>query len=134
MPTYERIKEDPKQATAIAAFVWSRGVTGPLAKSEPGDAARGEKLVRDRGCLGCHAANIGDDLVGNNFAVLLTGAVLTETVFAWPGMGRAMVEAINQLDYPVVLGGVMMMAVVFVIVNLIVDLTYGLVDPRVRYG
>lgn len=73
-------------------------------------------------------------VVGNNFAVLLTGAVLTETVFAWPGMGRAMVEAINQLDYPVVLGGVMIMAVVFVIVNLIVDLTYGLVDPRVRYG
>ena len=73
-------------------------------------------------------------VVGNNFAVLLTGAVLTETVFAWPGMGRAMVEAINQLDYPVVLGGVMIMAVVFVIVNLIVDMTYGLVDPRVRYG
>ncbi|MEZ5338894.1 MAG: ABC transporter permease [bacterium] len=73
-------------------------------------------------------------VVGNNFAVLLTGAVLTETVFAWPGMGRAMVEAINQLDYPVVLGGVMIMAVVFVVVNLIVDLTYGLVDPRVRYG
>jgi peptide/nickel transport system permease protein len=73
-------------------------------------------------------------VIGNNFAVLLTGAVLTETVFAWPGLGRAMVEAINQLDYPVVLGGVMMMAVVFVLVNLLVDLTYGLIDPRVRYG
>lgn len=73
-------------------------------------------------------------VIGNNFAVLLTGAVLTETVFAWPGLGRAMVLAINQYDYPIVLGGVMLMAVVFVAVNLVVDLTYGLIDPRVRYG
>ncbi len=73
-------------------------------------------------------------VVGNNFAVLLTGAVLTETVFAWPGLGRAMVDAIHQYDYPVVLGGVMLMAGVFTFVNLLVDLTYGLIDPRVRYG
>ena len=73
-------------------------------------------------------------VIGNNFALLLTGAVLTETVFAWPGLGRAMVQAINQYDYPIVLGGVMLMALVFVIVNLVVDLTYGLIDPRVRYG
>jgi ABC-type dipeptide/oligopeptide/nickel transport system permease component len=73
-------------------------------------------------------------VVGNNFAVLLTGAVLTETVFAWPGLGRAMVDAIHQYDYPVVLGGVMLMASVFIVVNLVVDLTYGLIDPRVRYG
>lgn len=73
-------------------------------------------------------------VVGNNFAVLLTGAVLTETVFAWPGLGRAMVDAIHQYDYPVVLGGVMLMAGVFIAVNLIVDLTYGIIDPRVRYG
>jgi ABC-type dipeptide/oligopeptide/nickel transport system permease component len=71
-------------------------------------------------------------VIGNNFAVLLTGAVLTETVFSWPGLGRAMVEAISQYDYPLVLGGVMIMAGVFVLVNLIVDLTYGLIDPRVR--
>lgn len=72
-------------------------------------------------------------VIGNNFAVLLTGAVLTETVFAWPGLGRAMVDAINQYDYPVVMGGVLIMAVVFVIINLVVDLTYGVIDPRVRY-
>jgi peptide/nickel transport system permease protein len=73
-------------------------------------------------------------VVGNNFALLLTGAVLTETVFAWPGLGRAMVQAINQYDYPIVLGGVMLMATVFVVVNLVVDLTYALIDPRVRYS
>jgi peptide/nickel transport system permease protein len=71
-------------------------------------------------------------VIGNNFALLLTGAVLTETVFAWPGLGRAMVEAITQYDYPVVLGGVLLMAGVFVAVNLIVDFTYALIDPRVR--
>jgi len=71
-------------------------------------------------------------VIGNNFAVLLTGAVLTETIFSWPGLGRTMVEAISQYDYPIVLGGVIIMAGVFVIVNLIVDLTYGLIDPRVR--
>jgi peptide/nickel transport system permease protein len=73
-------------------------------------------------------------VIGNNFAVLLTGAVLTETVFAWPGLGRAMVDAINQYDYPVVMGGVLIMAGVFVLVNLVVDLVYGFIDPRVRYG
>jgi peptide/nickel transport system permease protein len=73
-------------------------------------------------------------VIGNNFALLLTGAVLTETVFAWPGLGRAMVDAINQYDYPVVMGGVLMMAGVFVLVNLVVDLVYGFIDPRVRYG
>lgn len=73
-------------------------------------------------------------VIGNNFALLLTGAVLTETVFAWPGLGRAMVQAINQYDYPIVLGGVMLMAAVFVVVNLAVDLTYALIDPRVRYS
>lgn len=73
-------------------------------------------------------------VIGNNFALLLTGAVLTETVFSWPGLGRAMVDAISQYDYPMVMGGVMLMAGVFVAINLLVDLTYGVIDPRVRYG
>lgn len=71
-------------------------------------------------------------VIGNNFAALLTGAVLTETVFSWPGLGKVMVEAISQYDYPVVMGGVIVMATVFVVVNLLVDITYGLIDPRVR--
>jgi dipeptide transport system permease protein len=73
-------------------------------------------------------------VIGVNFAQLLTGAVLTETVFSWPGLGRAMVDAILQYDYPIVMGGVLIMAGVFVTINLLVDLCYGLIDPRVRYA
>ena len=72
-------------------------------------------------------------VIGNMFALLLTGAVLTETVFSWPGMGRAMVDAIAQRDFPVILGGVTIFAFTFVLVNLIVDLLYAYIDPRVRY-
>jgi len=72
-------------------------------------------------------------VIGNMFALLLTGAVLTETVFSWPGMGRAMVDAIAQRDFPVILGGVTIFAFTFVVVNLIVDLLYASIDPRVRY-
>lgn len=72
-------------------------------------------------------------VIGNNFALLLTGAVLTETVFSWPGMGRLMVDAIIQRDFPVVMGGVLVMSVIFVVVNLVVDIFYAWVDPRIRY-
>lgn len=71
-------------------------------------------------------------VVGNSFAYLLVGAVLTESVFALPGLGRTIVESIVQRDRFVVTGGILFMAVVFVLVNLLVDLTYGLFDPRVR--
>jgi cytochrome c2 len=72
MPTYARIKESPKQAEQIAAFLWSAGVQGPLAKNEQGNAKNGERLVRDRGCLGCHSAKMGEDVIGNTFAAELT--------------------------------------------------------------
>lgn len=72
-------------------------------------------------------------VIGNMFALLLTGAVLTETVFSWPGLGRAMVDAITQRDFPVILGGVTLFAVTFVIVNLMVDIIYAWIDPRIRY-
>ena len=73
-------------------------------------------------------------VIGNMFALLLTGAVLTETVFSWPGLGRAMVDAITQRDFPVILGGVTIFAVTFVIVNLLVDVLYAAIDPRIRYN
>lgn len=69
---------------------------------------------------------------GLHFAALLGGAVATEVVFAWPGLGRAMWTAIAQRDLPVVEGGVLLLAGVFVVVNLLVDLSYALVDPRLR--
>jgi peptide/nickel transport system permease protein len=71
-------------------------------------------------------------LIGLDFGALLGGAVITETVFAWPGVGSLVVRAIGQKDFPVVVGCVTMLAVVFVAVNLLTDLLYGYLDPRVR--
>lgn len=69
---------------------------------------------------------------GLHFAALLGGAVATEVVFAWPGLGRAMWTAIEQRDLPVVEGGVLLLAALFVLVNLLVDLSYAALDPRLR--
>ncbi len=73
-------------------------------------------------------------VIGLNVGSLLGGAILTETIFAWPGVGRLVVDAIFARDYPVVQGVVLVIALVFVLVNLIVDLSYGYLDPRIRYG
>jgi peptide/nickel transport system permease protein len=71
-------------------------------------------------------------VVGLQAGLLLSGAVLTETIFSLPGLGRLMVESILNRDYPVVQAGAMFTATVFVLVNLLVDLSYGLLDPRIR--
>ncbi|MBP7732861.1 MAG: ABC transporter permease [Caldisericia bacterium] len=71
-------------------------------------------------------------VVGNNFASLMAGAIITEKVFNWPGIGTAMIVAIEQRDYPVVMGLTLFLAVIFVTVNLVVDLSYSFIDPRVR--
>ena len=71
-------------------------------------------------------------VIGTNLAGLLGGAVATETVFAWPGLGRAIYDAILVRDLPVVEGGVIFLALIFVFANLIVDIAYALIDPRVR--
>jgi len=73
-------------------------------------------------------------VAGINFAALLGGAVLTETIFNWPGMGRFAVTAVNNLDFPSVMGFTLLMAIVMVAANLIVDLLYSVLDPRVRLG
>jgi len=73
-------------------------------------------------------------VIGLQLGSLLGGAVLTETVFAWPGIGSYTIDAILKSDYPVVQGAVMLMAIIFVTVNLIVDLAYGLLDPRIKYS
>ena len=63
---------------------------------------------------------------------LLAGAILTETIFSWPGIGKWMVDSIFRRDYPVVQGGLLMIAVIVMIVNLTVDLLYGLINPKIR--
>ena len=65
---------------------------------------------------------------------LLTGTILTEAVFAWPGLGSLMIEALNRRDYPVVQGGVLFIALVYVTMTLLADLLYAWADPRIRYG
>lgn len=72
--------------------------------------------------------------VGLQFGALLAGAVLTETVFSWPGIGRFVVDAISARDYVALQGGVLAIALAFVLVNLVVDIVYAVIDPRVRVG
>jgi peptide/nickel transport system permease protein len=71
-------------------------------------------------------------IIGLQTGLLLSGAVLTETVFAWPGMGTWLVEAIENRNYPVLQGGILFLAVIFVLVNLVVDLSYAVINPRIR--
>jgi peptide/nickel transport system permease protein len=73
-------------------------------------------------------------IIGIQTGLLLSGAVLTETVFAWPGMGSWLRDAIFNSDYPVLQGGILFLAIVFVMVNLIVDISYALINPRIRYS
>jgi ABC-type dipeptide/oligopeptide/nickel transport system permease component len=72
-------------------------------------------------------------VIGLQFGSLLGGAVLTETVFAWPGIGRLIVDSIQARDYPMIQGVILVFGLIYVLVNLVVDLTYALVDPRIRY-
>ncbi len=72
-------------------------------------------------------------VVGIQFGAMLGGAVITETVFAWPGVGRLIVNAISQRDFPIIQGGVLMLAIIFTLVNLAVDLSYAFLNPRIRY-
>ncbi len=71
-------------------------------------------------------------IIGLQVGLLLSGAVLTETVFAWPGMGTWLVGAIENRDYPVLQGGILFVAIVFVLVNLVVDVSYAVINPRIR--
>ena len=71
-------------------------------------------------------------ILGLQFGAVLTGTVITETIFAWPGVGRLLVESINFRDYPLVQGCILLIAVTYVMVNLLTDLVYGLLDPRSR--
>jgi peptide/nickel transport system permease protein len=71
-------------------------------------------------------------IIGVYFATMLSGAFIVEVVFAWPGLGRAVVDAVLSRDFPVVQAGVLVIATLFVASNLVVDLSYGIIDPRIR--
>jgi len=72
-------------------------------------------------------------ILGLAFAGLLSGAVMTETVFDWPGIGTYLVKAASALDYPAIQGGTLLIAIIYIIMNLFVDILYGFLDPRVRH-
>src|SRR3546814_2208842 len=71
--------------------------------------------------------------IGLQIGVMLAGAILTETIFSWPGIGKWMVDSVFRRDYPVIQGGLLLIAGIIMIVNLIVDLLYGLINPRIRH-
>lgn len=72
-------------------------------------------------------------IVALQFGALLTGAIITETIFSWPGLGRLIIQAIRLRDYPLVQGGVLVIALTYVLLNLLADLVYSWLDPRIRY-
>lgn len=72
-------------------------------------------------------------IVGLQFGAVLTGTIITETIFAWPGIGRLLIQSINFRDYPLVQGCILFISVTYVAMNLLTDLTYGFLDPRIRY-
>ena len=72
-------------------------------------------------------------IVALQFGAVLTGAVITETIFAWPGIGRLLIQSIGFRDYPMVQGCILLIAVTYVTVNLVTDLLYGVLDPRIRF-
>jgi peptide/nickel transport system permease protein len=71
-------------------------------------------------------------IIGLQFGAVLTGTIITETIFAWPGVGRLLIQAINFRDYPLVQGCILFISVTYVMMNLLTDLTYGWLDPRIR--
>jgi dipeptide transport system permease protein len=73
-------------------------------------------------------------VIGLSVGGLLAGAVLTETIFSWPGVGKWLIESIGRRDYPALQGGIMLISSIVIVVNLLVDLTYGLINPRIRHA
>ena len=99
-------------------------------------AARARGLSRTRAVLRHAFRNSLIPIVtvlGLQVGAVLTGAVITETIFAWPGVGRLLIQSIGFRDYPLVQGCILLIAVTYVSVNLLTDLAYGLLDPRIRY-
>jgi peptide/nickel transport system permease protein len=72
-------------------------------------------------------------IIGLQFGAVLTGTIITETIFAWPGIGRLLIQAISFRDYPLVQGCILFISITYVAMNLLTDLSYGLLDPRIRY-
>ena len=73
-------------------------------------------------------------VIGLQVGTLMAGAVLTETIFSWPGVGKWLIESISRRDYPALQGGVMLVSTLVILVSLGVDVLYGVINPRIRHG
>jgi dipeptide transport system permease protein len=71
-------------------------------------------------------------VIGLTFGTLITGAVLTETIFSWPGIGKWLLKSVTSRDYPVIQGGILLIAALIVLVNMAVDIIYAIINPRIR--
>ena len=123
-------------ASAAALARMTRSAVLEIVRQDFVRSARAKGLD-ERAVVGRHvlknALNPIVTVLGIQVGTLLGGAILTETVFSWPGLGSMMVRAIQARDYPLVQGGVLLIATTFVLVNLVVDLMYAVFDPRIRY-
>jgi peptide/nickel transport system permease protein len=123
-------------ASAAALARMTRSAVLEIVRQDFVRSARAKGLG-ERAVIGRHvlknALNPIVTVLGIQVGTLLGGAILTETVFSWPGLGSMMVRAIQARDYPLVQGGVLLIATTFVVVNLLVDLLYAVFDPRIRY-
>lgn len=123
-------------ASAAALARMTRSSVLEIVRQDFVRSARAKGLA-ERAVVGRHvlknAVNPIVTVLGIQVGTLLGGAILTETVFSWPGLGSMMVRAIQARDYPLVQGGVLLIATTFVGVNLLVDLLYAVFDPRIRY-
>jgi dipeptide transport system permease protein len=73
-------------------------------------------------------------IIGLQVGTLMAGAVLTETIFSWPGVGKWLIESISRRDYPALQGGVMLVSSCVILINLVVDLLYGVINPRIAHA
>jgi ABC-type dipeptide/oligopeptide/nickel transport system permease component len=80
-----------------------------------------------------NAASVMITVISLQLVILLTGAVITETIFSWPGIGRLLIQAVLASDYPVIQGITFLSSVIFVLLNLVVDVLYVIIDPRIVY-
>ncbi|MGD9712574.1 MAG: nickel ABC transporter permease [Thermomicrobiales bacterium] len=148
---YTPIQEDPVEhfkGMILPAFTLgfaSAGILARLVRSSMLDVLR-EDYVRTAMAKGLQYRRVvtkhalrnalipAITVIGFSLGALLGGAVVTETVFTIPGMGRLVVQSISRRDYPLIQGAIMIIAAIYVIVNLIVDILYVYIDPRIRYG
>jgi len=118
---------------AMALIAGLGGVTGAKPRTLS-DETRRQSAVRLGNRLFVPALTIPVvTVIGLQVGTLLAGAVLTETLFSWPGVGKWLIDAISRRDYPVVQGGILMIATLVILVNLVVDLMYGVLNPRIRH-